>query len=168
MWPLLRNFCIAVFVLTGVAVAVRDLSGNVGRDGTEKPPSVATADGTDGELEIAKGPRGHFVLEAEVNGEPVEFVVDTGASIVVVGPETAERLGFDLDSLEYTGVARTANGTTPIAPIILDTIVIGDLTVSAVEAAVVGKPMATSLLRVSFLAWLEGYEVRGGRLVLRG
>ncbi len=167
MWPLLRNFFIAVFVLTGVAVAVRDLSGNVGRDSTEKPPSVATADGADGELEIAKGPRGHFVLEAEVNGEPVEFVVDTGASVVVVGPETAERLGFDLDSLEYTGMARTANGTTPIAPIILDTIVIGDLTVSAVEAAVVAKPMATSLLGMSFLARLESYEVRAGRLILR-
>ncbi len=167
MWPLLRNLFIAVFVLTGVAVAVRDLSGNVGRNGAETPPSVAIAEGGDGELEIAKGPRGHFVLEAEVNGEPVEFVVDTGASIVVVGPETAERLGFDLDSLEYTGMARTANGTTPIAPIILDTIVIGDLTVSAVEAAVVAKPMATSLLGMSFLARLDGYEVRDNRLVLR-
>lgn len=171
MWSLLRNLFIAVFVLIAVAVAVRDLSGNVAPDSTEKPRAAATADNDDGddngELEIAAGPNGHFMLEAEVNGEPVEFLVDTGASIVVIGTETAERLGFDPDSLEYTGMARTANGTTPIAPIILDTIVIGDFTVSAVEAAVVGKPMATSLLGMSFLARLEGYEVRDGRLVLR-
>ena len=72
-----------------------------------------------------------------MNGEPIEFLVDTGASLVVLDGETAERLGFDLDALEYTSMARTANGTAPIARIMLDEIVIGDLSVSAVEAAVV-------------------------------
>ena len=175
MWPLLRNLFIAVFVLMAVAIAVRDLSGNVGEGTTEKPRAVATVvegdedrdeDGL-GELEIAPGQYGQFVIEAEVNGEPVDFLVDTGASLVVLGSETAERLGFDLDSLEYTGTARTANGTAPIALVILDQIDIGDLTVRTVEAAVVRKPMATSLLGMSFLARLDGYEVRDSRLVLR-
>ncbi len=175
MWPLLRNLFIAAFVLTAVAIAVRDLSGNVGEGTTEKPRAVVTVvegnedevDDGRGELEIAPGQFGHFLLEAEVNGEPVDFLVDTGASLVVLGSETAERLGFELDSLQYTGTARTANGTAPIARVILDEIVIGDLTVRAVEAAVVRKPMATSLLGMSFLARLDGYEVRDGRLVLR-
>ncbi len=169
MWPLLRNLFIAVFVLTGIAVAVRDLSGGAGRGATGKPPGVVTGVERDGagELEIAQGQYGQFVLEAKVNGEPVQFLVDTGASLVVLDVETAERLGVDVDSLEYTGMARTANGTAPIARIILDEIVIDDLTVEAVEAAIVAKPMATSLLGMSFLARLDGYEVRDGRLVLR-
>ena len=86
---------------------------------------------------------------------------------MVLGSETAERLGFDLDSLEYSGTAQTANGTAPIARIILDEIVIGDLTVRSVEAAVIEKPMPTSLLGMSFLTRLDGYEVRDSRLVLR-
>ncbi len=177
MLSLLRNFFIVVFVLTAVAIAVRDLSGNVGQDTTEKPRTVASAvegdedeDGAEdefGELEIKPGQFGQFRIEAEVNGEPVEFLVDTGASLVVLGSETAERLGFDLDSLEYSGNAQTANGIAPIARIILDEIVIGDLTIGTVEAAVVKKPMATSLLGMSFLARLGSYEVRDGRLVLR-
>ena len=177
MSSLLRNLFIVVFVLTAVAIAVRDLSGNVGQGTTEKPRPVASTvagdedeDGTEdgrGELEIEPGQHGQFWIEAEVNGEPVNFLVDTGASLVVLGSETAERLGFDLDSLEYSGMAQTANGTAPIARVILDEIVMGDLTIGAVEAAVVKKPMATSLLGMSFLARLGSYEVRDGRLVLR-
>ena len=177
MLSLLRNFFIVVFVLTAIAIAVRDLSGNVGQDTTEKPRTVASAvegdedeDGAEdglGEVEIKPGQFGQFRIEAEVNGEPVEFLVDTGASLVVLGSKTAERLGFDLESLEYSGMAQTANGTAPIARIILDEIVIGDLTIGTVEAAVVKKPMATSLLGTSFLARLGSYEVRDGRLVLR-
>ena len=107
------------------------------------------------------------MLEAEVNGETIEFLVDAGAGVVVLGAETAERLGFGPRERDYSGVARTADGTTPIARIILDEIVIGDLTVSGVEAAVAGKPMAVSLSGMSFLAPLDGREVRDGRLVPR-
>ncbi len=179
MFSLLRNLFIAVFVLTAVAIAVRDLSGSVDDVISGKTHAVAAAeegdedeveDGADdslGELEIEPGRYGQFRVEAEVNGEPVDFLVDTGASLVVFGSETAERLGFDLDSLEYSGMAQTANGTAPIARIILDEIVIGDLTIGPVEAAVIKKPMATSLLGMSVLAQLGGYEVRDGRLVLR-
>ncbi len=177
MLSLLRNLFITVFVLTAVAIAVRDLSGNVGQGTTEKSRAVITfAEGGEdedeaeyrfGELEIESGQYGHFLLEAEVNGEPVDFLVDTGASLVVLDSETAERLGFDVDSLEFTGMSNTANGTAPFARIILDEIVVGDLTVNAVEAAVHKLPMKNSLLGMSFLARLEGYEVRDGRLVLR-
>ena len=175
MLSLLRNLVIAAFVLTVGAIAVRDIPGDVVEIMPRNSPAgVAvsegdedgTEDGLD-QLEIPPGQHGQFVLEAEINGEPIEFLVDTGASLVVLDSDTAERLGFDIDSLEFTGMARTANGTAPIARIILDEIVIGDLTVSAVEAAVIKKPMPTSLLGMSFLARLDGYEVRDSSLVLR-
>ena len=178
---MLRNLFIAVIVLTGVAIAVRELPGNLGESVAENSRAFAAVS-EDGkgededqddslrgydEIEIAPGRYGQFVLEAEVHGEPIDFLVDTGASLVVVDGETAERLGFDLDSLEYNGTARTANGTAPIARIILEEIVIGDLTVSSVEAAVVKTSMPTALLGMSFLARLESYEVRDRGLVLR-
>jgi len=56
-----------------------------------------------GEIEVAEGAGGHFVFEAEVNGETVVFLVDTGASVVVLGARTAERLGFDADELDFLG-----------------------------------------------------------------
>lgn len=181
MFSLLRNLFIAVFVLTVVVITVRDLGGGSDENTSAKPRAIATADeGNEdededeeeaedryGELQIEPGQHGQFILEAEVNGESIDFLVDTGASLVVLGSETAERLGFDLDSLEYSGTAQTANGTAPIARIILDEIVIGDLTVRSVEAAVIEKPMPTSLLGMSFLTRLDGYEVRDSRLVLR-
>ncbi len=169
MWLLLWYLFILVLLLTGVAVAVGDLSDKLDRATTDEPRLVASDVEGDGvsELEIAQGRDGHFVLEAKVNGEPIEFLVDTGASLVVLGPETAERLGFDLDSLEFNSLARTANGSAPIARVLLDEIVIGDLTVGSVEAAIIEKPMTMSLLGMSFLARLGGYEVRDGRLVLR-
>ena len=181
MFSILRNVVIAALVLTVVAVAVRDLPDTIGEPaaGTSRALVTASEDAEDesqneddywggyGEIEIAPSRHGQFVLEAEVNGEEVDFLVDTGASLVVVDGETAERLGFDLDELDYTGVARTANGTAPIARIILDEIVIGDLTVSSVEAAVVTTSLPRALLGMSFLARLEGYEVRDSGLVLR-
>ena len=177
MFSMLRNLFIAVFILTAVAIAIRDLPEGVIELKSNKSRAVVAEDeGYEdevapengyGELQIEPGRHGQFLIEAEVNGEPVEFLVDTGASLVVLGSETAERLGFDLDSLEYSGTAQTANGTAPIARIVLDEIVIGDLTIGAVEAAVVEKPMPMSLLGMSFLARLDGYEVRDSRLVLR-
>ncbi len=171
MWPFLRNMFIAVFVMMTVAVVYRDLSGQAS---LETPGARATVDdeagdddgASDGEYEIAQGPNGHFKLEAEVNGESIQFMVDTGATVVALGPETAERLGFDLDELDFSRSVRTANGTAPVARVILDEIVVGDLTVNNVEAVVLSKPMGISLLGMSFLAQLDGYEVRDGRFVM--
>ena len=181
MFSILRNIIVAAFVLTVVAIAIRDLPGTFSGPALEKSRALVATneDAGDefqsendsqngyGEIEIAPGRHGQFVLEAEVNGEQVDFLVDTGASLVVVDGDTAERLGFDLDDLDYTSMARTANGTAPIARIILDEIVVGDLTVSSVEAAVVKTSMPKALLGMSFLSRLEGYEVRDSGLVLR-
>jgi aspartyl protease family protein len=181
MFSILRNIIVAAFLLTIVAITVRDLPDSFDVPGAATSPMpVAASEDADGEsdagyasgggvgeIEIAPSRHGQFVLEAQVNGERVEFLVDTGASVVVLDSETAARLGFDHDTLRFTGTARTANGVARIARIVLDEIVIGDLTVSSVEAAVVKTSMPTALLGMSFLARLEGYEVRDSGLVLR-
>jgi len=109
---------------------------------------------------------GHFVIEAQVEGTPLRFMVDTGASDVILRPPDAQRLGFDLDNLNFSRVYQTANGTVRGAPVRLRQITVGPIQVSDVRASVNGAPMDTSLLGMSFLSQLSGYEVTADTLTL--
>ncbi len=116
---------------------------------------------------LVKRADGHFVVAAEVDGVSVRFMVDTGASDVVLSPADARRLGFDVDGLAFTRRYRTANGTVWGAPVVLRRVAIGPIALSDVRASVNGAPMELSLLGMSFLDRLSGYEVAGDRLTLR-
>ena len=110
---------------------------------------------------------GQFTVEADVDGRRVLFLVDTGASDVVLSPADAERLGFDLGKLSFTRPYRTANGIVHGAPVRLGRVGIGPISLADVAASVNEKPMARSLLGMSFLARLSGYEVAKDTLTLR-
>ncbi|MGQ0677481.1 MAG: retropepsin-like aspartic protease family protein [Rhodospirillales bacterium] len=110
---------------------------------------------------------GHFVIEARVNGTPIRFLVDTGASEVVLTPGDARRIGFNPNALSYTQRYRTANGIGEGAPIRLTRITVGPIEVEDVRASVNRAEMAGSLLGMTFLGRLSGYEVRDGVLTLR-
>jgi len=109
---------------------------------------------------------GHFLIDALVDGKRIQFMVDTGASDVVLTPRDAERLGLDPESLDYSRIYETANGTVRGAPIRLGEIVVGPIRLTNVEASVNQMPMRRSLLGMSFLGRLSGYEVRGDKLTL--
>ena len=109
---------------------------------------------------------GHFRMEASVNGVPVRFLVDTGASDIVLSPTDARRVGFDLARLAFTRPYQTANGVVRGAPVTLDELTVGSVRLSDVRASVNEAPMDQSLLGMSFLARFKGYEVRGGVLTL--
>ena len=110
---------------------------------------------------------GHFVVEIEVNGIAIRFLVDTGASDVILSPADAARLGFNLSDLRYIRTYRTANGIVQGAPVRLDRVAVGPIALTNVRASVNGAPMRRSLLGMSFLSRLSGYEVRDDRLTLR-
>src|SRR5690606_31402517 len=67
---------------------------------------------------IGRAADGHFWVDAEVNGEPVRFLVDTGASHVILSMADAEQVGFDLREDDYTSRYETANGTMSAAPVV--------------------------------------------------
>jgi len=115
-------------------------------------------------LSVRAGPGGHFRLEAIVDGVPVRFLVDTGATRVVLSPSDARRLGFETESLAYTHSARTANGVVATAPVTLGEIAIGPLRVKDVQASVNRSRMTHSLLGMSFLGRLRGFGVEEGSL----
>jgi len=119
-----------------------------------------------GRIAVRAGPNGHFFIDAEVNGQPVRFLVDTGASDIVLSPADARRVGLDPGRLSYTRVYGTANGTVRGAPVVLRSRVVGPLRVTDMPASVNGAPMNGSLLGQTFLKRLRGYSVRNGVLTL--
>lgn len=117
-------------------------------------------------VEVFKGSDNHFHLTVRVNTVPVEFLVDTGATDVVLTQEDAGRVGLDPGSLAYIGTASTANGTVPIAPVRLDLVELGDIRDTNVRASVNGGEMQGSLLGMSYLSRFQSIEIRQDRLIL--
>lgn len=116
---------------------------------------------------IGRAGHGHFAVRGAVDGQPVRFLVDTGASFVTLTTDDAERLGYDLEGLRFTMPIRTANGMISAAPIRIGRLSIGDI-VRANVPALVAPPqtLQQSLLGLSFLDSLASYTVSGDRLVL--
>lgn len=125
---------------------------------------------TNGEtvIEIRKRASGHFVTRVRVNGAPIEMMVDTGASSVVLTPQDAERAGIDTSKLTYSIPVSTANGRAMVALVQLRAISIGELGTRNVQAHIAGPgALSQSLLGMSFLSRLRSYEVKNGVLILR-
>jgi aspartyl protease family protein len=116
-------------------------------------------------LVIRANPQGHVLVDAYVNGAPVRFLVDTGATMVVLTLKDAASAGFDRNDLDFSMRTSTANGVARAAPVRLrelriDQLLVGDLT------AAVAENLNISLLGQSFLTRLGGYEMRDGVLTL--
>ena len=110
---------------------------------------------------------GHFHAIAQIRGQQVEFMTDTGATYVALSYETAQKLGLAPQNLRFNGRSTTANGVARVASLVLDTIRIGDITVKDVQA-VVAEPgrMTQNLLGMSFIRQLSGFELNGARLTM--
>lgn len=165
----LRNLAIwaAIGGLLLVGYTYREDFSSVGaRLGGELLPSraVETAEGV---VEVRASNDGHFTITAEVDGRPVDFLVDTGASDIVLSPADARRLGYDPARLSFTRLYQTANGIGRGAAIRLDSFAVGPIVFYDLPASVNEAPMGQSLLGMTFLRQLDSYEVRRDRLILR-
>ena len=109
---------------------------------------------------------GQFHIRAEVGGVPVSFILDTGASDVMLTPADARRLGFDPASLAYTKRYETANGTVEGAPVTLPAVDLGPIHLTDVAASVSRADGGSSLLGMSFLRRLSSFQVEGPKLTL--
>jgi aspartyl protease family protein len=126
-------------------------------------------DGTgDRTVRIRRRPDGHFLAQSEVNGLPMSLLVDTGASTVVLKPSDARALGIDLERLRYNVPVQTANGTTFAASIRLQSLAVGNIRVTDLDA-LIARPgtLKDSLLGMTFLNRLRSYEFAGDLLTLR-
>ncbi len=103
---------------------------------------------------LSVGPGGHFTTAGAINGRPVQFMVDTGATLVSLGRDEASRLGIDLQNT-HTVYTQTANGAVPVQLVTLSRVRIGEIELVNVNAAVMPQSMPMVLLGNSFLARLQ-------------
>ena len=128
-------------------------------------PQHSIVSGT-GQVTIPRSIDGHYYLTAKVNDASVRFVVDTGATDIVLTQQDAERAGLAPDTLQYLGRAGTANGEVRTAFVRLDSMMLGDVTDRDVAAVVNGGEMDQSLLGMGYLQRWGRLEIAGGEMVL--
>ena len=117
---------------------------------------------------LALEPDGHYWARALVNQKAsVQFMVDTGASVVALTFEDAQKMGLNPASLDYKWEINTAGGTIMGASVTIDSIRINQVHVRDVEAMVLRSDLQQSLLGMSFLSKLHSYEFRGDRMIIR-
>lgn len=107
-----------------------------------------------------------FFVEATVNGYPIHFVVDTGATLVSLTPADAQAIGFDLDRLDWSVKTATANGNGLNARVTLKELRLGSIAEFDIPALVMRAPGSPSLLGMSFLSRLKSWQIRDGVLTI--
>jgi aspartyl protease family protein len=130
-------------------------------------PEFAVAD-TPRSVVIGRSVDGGFYVMGEVNGARVRFLVDTGATEIVLSPADAARAGLDTAKMEFSHPNETANGVGYGARTIVERLAVGPIRLADVPVAVNQAPMSASLLGMPFLQRLESFEVRGDELILHG
>lgn len=129
---------------------------------------VSISDDAGARVLVDRSSRGHFEVLANVNRASIRMLIDTGASGVVLSSEDAVRSGYDLDSLDFRIPVSTANGTALVATARAGEIRVGAIVRSdmPVHIAQPGR-LTQSLLGMSFIDTLSGFDLRGDRIVLR-
>jgi aspartyl protease family protein len=116
-------------------------------------------------IEYRADPLGHVVLTAMVNGAPIQFLVDTGASLVCLTPDDARVAGVKSDELVFNQIVQTGNGPVHAAVAVLREMRIEQLQMDNVQAAVIEK-LPKSVIGMSFLSRLKAFEMRSGALTM--
>jgi len=155
----------SIGVILFIGYAYRDeMKGVAQRLAGELMPGAVQITGNSNTIRMGRD--GHFSVEAQIDGVTINFLVDTGASDVVLSPKDADKLGFSVDQLTYSKTYRTANGEVQGAPVQLGQITIGSIQMNGVRASVNSAAMNRSLLGMSFLDRLSGFQINGNNLTL--
>jgi aspartyl protease family protein len=118
-------------------------------------------------LSIPRDARGHFQTEGRIDGQRIDFMVDTGASVIALNETSAARFGLRPSRGDYNATVATANGTIKAARTRLAMVELGGLVVRDVDAMVLpDEALSENLLGLSFLSKLKRFEYANGRMVL--
>ena len=163
VWVLVAIALVAMYAYRGpVLDAARPIIAEL------TPSHVVEVTGPEGEqqLVVRRSDDGHFHIDAEANGVPVRFLVDTGASTTVLTTADARRAGIDTSALSFSRPVQTANGTALYASATLDTLTIGPFRLASVQVGVMPDgAMDTSLLGMSTINLFPSWRVEGDRMV---
>ena len=141
-------------------------SGAMTATATVAPPPAAQVSNNYRMVRLQSDSRGHFRVEARIDGRMIDLVVDTGASKIVLRESSAARLGIFPRPSEYVGRTQTANGVAKFAPVRLDRVEVDGITVRDVDAAVMpDEALGVNLLGMTFLSRVK-WTHEHGKLVL--
>ena len=156
-----QMFAVWAFIFLGV-IASYGLWDDIRQ--TVRPQQSVAVD--DGRVEVPRARDGHYYLILEVDGTPVEFLVDTGATQIVLNESDAKRAGIDTANLAYLGRAMTANGEVRTASVRVDEISLGGIADRNLRVWVNEGELDKSLLGMGYLQRWSSIEIRSGSLVL--
>jgi aspartyl protease family protein len=176
----MRSFIgIAAVALAAAVLVPRHLAQRANVAPVTTPTTMSTTMATRGDTPAAPNPantraitvapdsHGHFRIDGRVDARPMDFIVDTGATMVALTARDAETLGIHPAPSDYTIGVSTANGNARAAPVTLSRVEIGSITIRDVSAMVMPDgALSQNLLGMTFLSRLHRYEYSNGRLVL--
>lgn len=151
-----------------LVIAVGAAIGSVMPSQPKAPPAhdPQVAPGEAKETLIRRSPLGHFYVDAEVNGELVHFVVDTGATMVALTARDARRIGIPFSEAEFATVGSGASGAVRGKDVVIDRISIDGKEARNVDGAIL-EGAEISLLGQSYLTRLGSVEMSGDYMRLR-
>lgn len=155
-----QQIAIWAMIFMGI-VAAHGLWGDLRR---QIVPGTARVSATEVDIPVAED--GHFYVKVGINGTPILFVIDTGASGIALTRADARKAGIDTGALVFTGQSQTANGVVPTASVRLESVELGEFRDQRVPAAVIGGDLDVSLLGMEYLSRYEVTFTRN-RIVLR-
>ena len=158
----LQQVAVWAMIFTGVAAGY-GLWEDINRQG-DIPRQAYEA--STGSVTLPRARDGHYYLTATINGTPLRFVVDTGATDMVLTRADAEAAGLSPDNLNYLGRASTANGEVRTAYVRLDEVELGGVRDTDVPAVVNEGEMRQSLLGMGYLQRWGRIEITNGELIL--
>ncbi|MEM8654571.1 MAG: TIGR02281 family clan AA aspartic protease [Pseudomonadota bacterium] len=119
-----------------------------------------------GTITIPRSRDGHYYLTLDINGQPTDFIVDTGTTDIVLNRADAQAAGLNPANLTFLGRAATANGEVRTAPVRLDSVAIGPHQDTNVPAVVNDGELGQSLLGMGYLQRWGRIEITGGEMTL--
>ncbi|WP_395017990.1 TIGR02281 family clan AA aspartic protease [Dongia sp.] len=153
-----------IFAALILIYSYRDQFGGLGdRFAAELVPAKGTETGP-ASIAFQAEADGHYHVYGAIDGSSVRFMVDSGATSIVISPDDARMLGMQPEYLNYTMAAETANGTVRVAPVQLKTLKVGPIVMHDIPATVTEAEMPFSLLGMEFLRRLKSWGVKNGRL----
>lgn len=168
----MRNIVIFAAVLAVLGVGMARMADTMTADGARKTPAptvaaASAAPDAGRTTSIPPGRNGHFQAEARINGSYLDFMIDTGATVIALRERDAARLGLRPAPSDYTAKVSTANGQAMAARARLASIDVGGVVVRNVDALIMPEGVLDqNLLGMAFLSRLKRFEYASGRLLL--
>ncbi|MEL7691492.1 retropepsin-like aspartic protease family protein [Citromicrobium bathyomarinum] len=119
-----------------------------------------------GETRVELAPDGHYWLNAEVNGVPARFLVDTGATLTAISADTAQRAGLEQRRDRLPVTMTTANGTITVPSTTVDELRFGNVAAFGLDAVIAPNIGETNVVGMNLLSRLAQWRVEQGTLVL--